>query len=93
MKLAAQLPFVDASEKFRVAPIITRRTIEPDSNRITVKLDASMASFPNANLHSTELAANAINANAVRMEVFNKEFLINFYFMENITLRRCICTL
>ena len=37
------------------------RTTAPDSNRITVKLDASMASFPNAIRHSTELAANAIN--------------------------------
>lgn len=85
MKLATQLPFVDTSEIFRVTPIITRRTMEPDSNRITVKLDASMASFPNANLHSTELAANAINANVVRMDVFNKELLINFYSLENIT--------
>ena len=76
MKLAAQLPFVDAAVIFLVAIMIIRRTIVPDSNRITVKLDASMASFPNAKRHSTELAANAINANPVRIIVFNKELLI-----------------
>jgi hypothetical protein len=59
-----------------MAPMIIKRTKEPDSNRITVKLDASMASFSNANRHNTELAANAINANPVRIIVFNKELLI-----------------
>ena len=80
MKLAVQLPFVAPLVMFRVAPMIIRRTMVPDNNRITVKLDASMVSFPNANRHSTELAANAINANPVRMIVFNKESLINCYF-------------
>ena len=76
MKLADQLPFVDASVKFLAAAMIIRRTIVPDSSRIAVKLDASMALFPNAKRHSTELAANAINANPVRIIVFNNEFLI-----------------
>lgn len=76
MKLATQLPFVDASVMFLVATMIIRRTIVPDNNRIIVKLDASMASFPNAKRQSTELAANAINANPVRIIVFNKELLI-----------------
>jgi len=39
---------------------IARRTIAPDSRRIMVKPDASMALSPNANRHSTEFAANAI---------------------------------
>lgn len=56
--------------------MIKKRTITPDSNRITVKLDASIASFSNANRHSTELAANAINANPVRTIVLSKELLI-----------------
>jgi len=56
--------------------MIIKRIMAPDSNRIIVKLDASMASFPNANRHSTELAANAINAKPVRTIVFSKELLI-----------------
>ena len=72
MKLAAQLPLVDVPVVFRVVPMIIRRTIVPDSNRITVKLDASMALFPNAKRHNTELAANAINAKLVRMIILNK---------------------
>jgi len=79
MKLADQLPFVDAPVMFRVAPMIIRRTTVPDNKRITVKLAASMASLPKANRHSTELAANAINANPVRRIVFNKELFINVY--------------
>ena len=79
MKPAVQLPFSDDPIMFREVPMIIRRTMVPDTNRITVKLDASMASFPNANRHSTELAANAINANPVRMIVFNKELFINCY--------------
>ena len=51
--------------------MIRKRTIVPDSNRITVKLDASMASLPNAKRHSSELAANAINAKLVRMIILN----------------------
>jgi|SaaInlStandDraft_7_1057024.scaffolds.fasta_scaffold06722_1 SMC interacting uncharacterized protein involved in chromosome segregation len=70
MKLAAQLPFADCVEDFRVTPIITRRTIDPESNRTTVKLDASIAPLPNARRQSTELAANAINAIEVSMNVF-----------------------
>ena len=72
MKLAAQLPLEDVSVVFRVAPMISRRTMVPDSNRITVKLEASIASFPSARRHSTELAANAINAKPVRMIILNK---------------------
>ncbi len=56
--------------------MIKKRTIAPDSNRMTVKLDASIASFPKADRHSTELAANAINANPVRTIVFSNELLI-----------------
>ena len=59
--------------------MIIRRTMVPESNRITVKLVASIASLPNAKRHNTELAANAINAKPVRMIVLNKELLINFY--------------
>lgn len=76
MKLAVQLPFDDVPVMFRVTPMIIKRIIVPDSNRIIVKLDASMALVPNAKRQSTELAANAINANPVRMVVFNKELLI-----------------
>ena len=76
MKPAAQLPLEVVPVVFRVVLKIIRRTMVPDSNRITVKLDASMASFPSANRQNTELAANAIKANAVRMDVFNKELLI-----------------
>ena len=42
----------------------------PDSNRITVKLDASIVLSPNASRQSTELAANAVSARAVKMMVF-----------------------
>ena len=56
--------------------MIIKRIIAPDSNRITVKLDASMALFSNAILHSIELAANAINANPVRTMVLSEELLI-----------------
>jgi hypothetical protein len=79
MKLAVQLPFSDDPLMFLEVAMIIRSTMVPDSNRITVKLDASMASLPNAKRHNTELAANAINANPVRMMVFNKELFINFY--------------
>lgn len=82
MKLAAQLPFADTPVVFRAEPMIIRRTIVPDSNRITVKLDASIASLPNAKRHNIELAANAINANPVRMIVFNKGLIINYYSLE-----------
>jgi len=57
--------------------MIKKRTMAPDNNRIAVKLDASIVSFPNANRHSTELAANAINANPVRAISFSRELLIN----------------
>jgi hypothetical protein len=76
MKLAVQLPFVDTPVTFRVTPMIIRRIIVPDSNRIIVKLDASIALAPNASRHNSELAANAINANPVRIIVLNKELLI-----------------
>ena len=82
MKLADQLPFVVTLVVFRVKPMIIRRTIVPESNRITVKLDASMASLPNAKRHNIELAANAINANPVKMMVFNKGLIINYYSFE-----------
>ena len=72
MKPAAQLPLEVVSVVFRVVLMIIRRTMVPDSNRITVKLDASMASFPSAKRHNTELAANAINARMVRVIVLNK---------------------
>jgi hypothetical protein len=52
--------------------IIAKRTIAPDSNRITVKLDASMTFSPNANRHITEFAENAISANPVKIIVFTK---------------------
>lgn len=84
MILAAQLPFVDGTVLFRVVVMITRSTIVPDSNRITVKLAASMASVPSASRHSIELAANAINANPVSMIVFNRELFIKYYPYENI---------
>ena len=47
--------------------------MDPDNRRIMVKLDASIAPLPNARRQSTELAANAINAIEVRMNVFNIE--------------------
>jgi len=72
MKLAVQLPLVDIPVVFRVVLMIIKRIMLPDSNRITVKLDASIASFPNAKRHSTELAANAINAKPVRTIILNK---------------------
>ena len=56
--------------------MIKKRTMVPDNNRITVKLDASIASFSNANRHNTELAANAINASPVKAIIFSKELLI-----------------
>ena len=56
--------------------MIKKRTMAPDSSRIIVKLGASIVSFPNANRHSTELAANAINANPVRTIVFSNELFI-----------------
>lgn len=56
--------------------MIKKRTMAPDSRRITVKLDASIASFPKANRHNTELAANAINAKPVRTIVFSSALLI-----------------
>ena len=71
MKLAVQLPFAVDPAVFRVVLIMIRRTMVPDNNRIIVKLDASMASLPNAKRHSTELAANAINAKPVRMIILN----------------------
>jgi len=83
MKLEVQLPLVDVLVVFRlfhrVVLMIIRRTILPDSNRITVKLAASIASLPSANRHNTELAANAINAKPVRTIVLNKALLIKFY--------------
>ena len=82
MKPADQLPFVDTPVVFRVEPMITRRTIVPDSNRITVKLDASIASLPKAKRHNIELAANAINANPVKMMVLNIGLIINYYSLE-----------
>ena len=80
MRLAVQLPFVDAPEEFRRTASINRRTIVPDSNRITVKLDASIVPLSSAKRQSTELAANAINANPVRIIVFNKNLLICRFF-------------
>ena len=46
-----------------------KRTKAPDSNRIRVKLDASMELVPSANRHNTEFAANAINARIVNIRV------------------------
>ena len=69
------LPFVYESELFPLICIIARRTIAPDSNRTTVKLDASMTLSPNANRHSTEFAANAINASPVKIIIFTKSLL------------------
>ena len=51
-------------------------TTVPESNRIVVKLDASIDPLPNARRHSIELAANAIKASPVRKIVLNKESLI-----------------
>jgi len=56
--------------------MMNKRIIVPDSNRIMVKLDASMALSSNAKRQSTELAARAIKAIPVRSIVFNKEGLI-----------------
>jgi hypothetical protein len=42
----------------------------PDSNRIVVKLDASIVFSPKANRHNTEFAANAISAKLVNISVF-----------------------
>ena len=48
-----------------------------------MKLDASMALLPSANRHSTELAANAINASTVQIIVFDKELLVKCSSLEN----------
>jgi len=61
---------------FPVAPRIVRRTIVPDSKRIIVKLEASIAALPNAKRHKTEFAANAVKANPVRVIVLNKGLII-----------------
>ena len=49
----------------------------PDTNRIMVKLDASIVLSPNANRHSTELAAKAVSASAVKRAVFMKGLWAN----------------
>jgi len=72
MKLADQLPF-PVDPVFRVMAMIMSSTSEPESRRITVKLEASMVSFPRANRASTELAANAINASPVKIVIFSIE--------------------
>ena len=50
-----------------------------------VKLAGSMAAFPNAIRHRTELAAKAINANRVKLIVFNVVLIFNEYFSINAT--------
>ena len=88
MKLAGQLPFLDESVRVLLILKSAQRTTMPDSNRTTVKLDASMALPPNASLHSTEFAANAVSAKPVKTKVLIKElfgFVFNYDSGENIT--------
>ena len=51
---------------------MSQRTSAPDNRRMTVKLDASMASLPSASRHNTELAANAISARPVNTRVLKE---------------------
>lgn len=47
----------------------------PDNNLMMVKLEASILDSPKANRHRTELAAKAIKARLVRVNVFIRGFL------------------
>ena len=64
--------------------------MDPDNRRIMVKLDASIAPLPNARRQSTELAANAINAIEVRMNVFNIEWGFILDAIKNIVSIYCL---
>ena len=71
IKLDTQLPFEPDEEllEFFIAKI-TNRTIAPESNRMIVKLGASMLPLLSANRFRTEFAAKAIRAKMVRIEYF-----------------------
>lgn len=69
MLLENQLPLEDKLFLLLLIVNIAKSTRAPESKRITVKLDASMASVPSANRHNTEFAANAINAKIVNTNV------------------------
>jgi hypothetical protein len=67
--LENQLFLVDALLLLSLSPSMIKRTRVPESKRMTVKLDASMASAPSASRQSTEFAANATNAKNVNTSV------------------------
>ena len=73
MKADVQLPFVECNVFSRVLTVSTKSTTMPDNKRMIVKLDASMTCFSNASRQSTEFAANAKSAKAVKVIVLNKE--------------------
>jgi len=55
----------------RTLSIMNKRTIAPDSNRIIVKLAASITCVFNAKRHNIEFAANAMSAKQVNIIVLN----------------------
>ena len=57
--------------------MITNRAIAPDTKRIVVKLDASIAPSANARRHKTEFAAKAANARHVRVTVLRAVLIID----------------
>jgi len=53
-----------------------RSTIAPESKRMIVKLDASIAFSPSAKRHNTEFAANATNARPVKRTILVRFFAV-----------------
>jgi hypothetical protein len=74
MQAASQLPFdllsIFSGFVLLVILINANNIIIPDTSLTTVKLAASMLLSPNANRHSTELAAKAKRAKTVLTVVF-----------------------
>lgn len=66
-----QLPFLEVLDLLSLSLMMKYRTKAPESNLILVNPGASIAFSPKANLHSTEFAAKAINANPVKINVLN----------------------